>query len=83
MVLLRIAVDVDPLLLVRAIPIGVAQLFFSDEWQSGVIGIGAILIYSPISAVSAVVASTSGACIGVALGANTQDIYDGLWSYNP
>lgn len=78
----RIPIDVDLLLFINAIPTGVSQLFFSNEWYSGVIAIVAILVYSPISALNAVLASTFGACLGVALGGDASDIHDGLWSYN-
>src|ERR1700754_2022419 len=68
--------------LVNAIFRGISQLFFANSIVSGIIIIAGIAVCSRIAAIFALVGSTTGMLMGLALGANGVAIYNGLWGFN-
>ncbi|XP_041072963.1 urea transporter 2-like isoform X2 [Carcharodon carcharias] len=69
-------------MLLRAIPVGVGQVFGCDSPWAGCIFLGALVISSPIICLHAAIGSCLGILAGLSLASPFQKIYDGLWSYN-
>lgn len=67
---------------VNAVLRGIGQLFFANSIWSGVLIIIGILVASRIAAGFALIGSTVGMLTGVALGADGDAIYNGLWGFN-
>jgi len=68
--------------MLNAILRGISQLFFANSIVSGIIIVAGIAVASRIAAVFALVGSTVGMLMGLALGANGVAIYNGLWGFN-
>eukprot|EP00941_MAST-03F_sp_MAST-3F-sp1_P005834 g5834.t1 len=62
---------------------GVSEIYIVDSGIAGFMMIIAILLYSRISAVAAVIASVLGMIVGTILGTYTDTVALGLWGYNP
>nr|BAH58775.1 urea transporter beta-long [Callorhinchus milii] len=74
--------DLNVTLLLRAIPVGVGQVYGCDNpWTGGII-ISALAISSPFLCLHAVIGSCVGILAGLSLASPFNNIYDGLWSYN-
>ncbi|XP_060677757.1 urea transporter 2-like [Hemiscyllium ocellatum] len=74
--------DLSVSMLVRAIPVGVGQVYGCDNPWTGGIFLVALIISSPIICLHATIGSTVGILAGLTLASPFQKIYDGLWSYN-
>ena len=68
---------------VKAIASGVGQVYLCDSWISGVLIIVGICICSRISFAFALIGSISGMLYAYAVGASSDEIFLGLWGYNP
>ncbi|CAM9486657.1 unnamed protein product [Lampetra planeri] len=69
-------------MLLRAVPVGVGQVYACDDpWAGGVITV-ALFISSPINCLHAATGSVAGILAGISLGSPFPKIYNGLWSYN-
>lgn len=68
--------------IVNAVLRGIGQLFFANSIWSGILIIIGILVASRIAAGFALIGSTVGMLTGVALGADGNAIYNGLWGFN-
>lgn len=68
--------------IVNAVLRGIGQLFFANSIWSGVLIIIGILVASRIAAGFALIGSAVGMLTGVALGADGNAIYNGLWGFN-
>eukprot|EP00042_Codosiga_hollandica_P045721 m.468765 g.468765 ORF g.468765 m.468765 type:complete len:825 (+) comp57084_c0_seq2:212-2686(+) len=75
-------VDYDWYHVGRAVPIGIGQVFFFDDFTAGCLVLIGVGLYSRISAVFAVLGSTVGAFYAVAIGAPAGELYAGLWGYD-
>ncbi|XP_078252323.1 urea transporter 2 isoform X2 [Rhinoraja longicauda] len=69
-------------MLLRAIPVGVGQVYGCNNPWAGGIFLVALVIASPITCLHAVIGSSFGILAGLSLDSPFQKIYDGLWSYN-
>ncbi|XP_051893141.1 urea transporter 2-like isoform X2 [Pristis pectinata] len=69
-------------MLLRAIPVGVGQVYGCNSPWSGGIFLVALIISSPIICLHAAIGSCLGILAGLSLASPFQKIYDGLWSYN-
>ncbi|XP_043934135.1 urea transporter 2-like [Protopterus annectens] len=69
-------------LLLRAIPVGVGQVYGCDNPWTGGIFIVALFISSPIICLHSVIGSTAGVLAGLSLSSPFDKIYNGLWGYN-
>ena len=72
----------DAMAIVNAVFRGVGQLFFLNSILAGVMIIIGIAFCSRIAALFALVGSTVGMLVGMALGADGAAIYHGLWGFN-
>ncbi|MFM8551620.1 MAG: urea transporter [Nitrospiraceae bacterium] len=61
---------------------GIAEIFFQDDWVSGVIILAGIALNSRIGAGMALLGSTLAVGVGVVYGAHDDAIRDGLFGYN-
>ncbi len=61
---------------------GIAEIFFQDDWASGVIILAGIAINTRIGAGMALLGSTLAVGVGVVYGAHDDAIRDGLFGYN-
>ncbi|XP_062898937.1 urea transporter 2 isoform X1 [Mobula hypostoma] len=69
-------------MLLRAIPVGVGQVYgCNNPWTGGIL-LFALLISSPIICLHATIGSCLGILAGLSLASPFRKIYDGLWSYN-
>jgi urea transporter/ankyrin repeat protein len=69
--------------IIEAILSGVAQVFFVQEWWSGLIMLFGIFLCSPISSLWAVMGSIVGTLISLGFGQPQAFIYAGLCGFNP
>ncbi|XP_067888808.1 urea transporter 2-like [Heterodontus francisci] len=74
--------DLSVPMLLRAIPVGVGQVYGCDNPWTGGIFLIALVISSPVLCLHAVIGSCLGILAGLSLASPFQKIYDGLWSYN-
>ncbi len=72
----------DIIFIFNAVFRGIGQLFFVNNPLSGIIIFAGILAASRIAGTFALVGSGVGMLAGVALGANSYTIYNGLWGFN-
>ena len=72
----------DAMAIVNAVFRGIGQLFFLNSILAGVLIIVGIAFCSRIAALFALVGSTVGMLVGMALGADGAAIYNGLWGFN-
>ncbi len=61
---------------------GIAEIFFQDNWLSGIIILIGIAINTRIGAAMALMGSALAVCVGVFYGAHDEAIRDGLFGYN-
>uniref|UniRef100_UPI00358E19FD LOW QUALITY PROTEIN: urea transporter 2-like n=1 Tax=Myxine glutinosa TaxID=7769 RepID=UPI00358E19FD len=74
--------DLNVLMLLRAVPIGVGQVYACDNVWAGIVIAVAIFISSPINFLHAVIGSASGILAGLSLGSPLKKIHKGIWGYN-
>ncbi|XP_072353239.1 urea transporter 2 isoform X3 [Scyliorhinus torazame] len=74
--------DLSAPMLLRAIPVGVGQVYGCDNPWTGGILLVALIISSPVICLHAAVGSCVGILAGLSLASPFQKIYDGLWGYN-
>ncbi|XP_043938358.1 urea transporter 2-like isoform X2 [Protopterus annectens] len=74
--------EINVPLLLRAIPVGVGQVYGCDNPWTGGIFITALFISSPIICFHCIIGSTAGILAGLSLSSPFNKIYNGLWSYN-
>ncbi|XP_038646710.1 urea transporter 2 isoform X2 [Scyliorhinus canicula] len=74
--------DLSAPMLLRAIPVGVGQVYGCDNPWTGGIFLVALIISSPVICLHAAVGSCVGILAGLSLASPFQKIYDGLWGYN-
>ncbi|XP_043834826.1 urea transporter 1 isoform X3 [Dromiciops gliroides] len=68
--------------LLKAIPVGVGQIYGCDNPWTGGLFLVAILFSSPLSGFHAAIGSTVGIIAGLTLSAPFENIYFGLWGFN-
>ncbi|XP_073474897.1 urea transporter 2-like isoform X2 [Aquarana catesbeiana] len=74
--------DVDIPQLLKAVPVGVGQVYGCDNpWSGGIMLIG-LFVSSPIICMHAAIGSAMGMLAGLSIAAPFQTIYFGLWGYN-
>ncbi|WP_445243825.1 urea transporter [Microcoleus sp. MON1_C5] len=73
---------IDGFRLVQSLPIGLAQVFFSDKLVSVVLVVVGIAICTPIGAVVGLLGCAMYLLAGLLLGAKPDELYTGLWGYN-
>ncbi|XP_043938343.1 urea transporter 2-like isoform X1 [Protopterus annectens] len=69
-------------LLLRAIPVGVGQVYGCDNPWTGGIFIVALFICSPTICLHSIIGSIAGILAGLSLSSPFDKIYNGLWGYN-
>ncbi|XP_067841436.1 urea transporter 2-like [Heptranchias perlo] len=74
--------DLSVPMLLRAIPVGVGQVYGCDNPWTGGIFLVALVISSPVICLHAAIGSCLGILAGLSLASPFKKIYDGLWSYN-
>ncbi|XP_066103044.1 urea transporter 1-like isoform X2 [Saccopteryx bilineata] len=74
--------DLDALQLMKALPMGVGEIYGCGSLWTGLIFLCAILLCSPLMCLHATIGSLLGVVAGLSLSAPFEDIYAGLWSYN-
>jgi len=62
---------------------GIAQVFFSGNSYTGVAIVAGMAICSRIAAAAVVIGSASGVVLGLALGVDEGELYNGIWGFNP
>ncbi|MEG4276747.1 urea transporter [Microcoleus sp. MON1_C1] len=73
---------IDWFRLVQSLPLGLAQIFFSDKLVSVVLVVLGIAISTPIGAVVGLLGCAMYLLAGLLLGAKPDELYTGLWGYN-
>ncbi|CAI9577235.1 unnamed protein product, partial [Staurois parvus] len=74
--------DVDIPQLLKAVPVGVGQVYGCDNpWSGGIMLVG-LFISSPIICMHAAIGSAMGMLAGLSIAAPFKTIYFGLWGYN-
>ncbi|XP_044537599.1 urea transporter 1-like [Gracilinanus agilis] len=68
--------------LLKAIPVGIGQIYGCDNPWTGGLFLVAILISSPLMCLHAAIGSTLGIIAGLTLSAPFEKIYFGLWGFN-
>ncbi|XP_072461348.1 urea transporter 1 isoform X2 [Notamacropus eugenii] len=68
--------------LLKAIPVGIGQIYGCDNPWTGGLFLVAILLSSPIMGLHAAIGSTVGIIAGLTLSASFENIYSGLWGFN-
>ncbi|XP_069482994.1 urea transporter 1 isoform X2 [Ambystoma mexicanum] len=74
--------QVEVPLLLKAIPVGVGQVYGCDNAWTGGIFLVALFLSSPVICLHAAIGSTVGMLAGLSLAAPFKNIYFGLWGYN-
>ncbi|XP_004484760.1 urea transporter 1 isoform X2 [Dasypus novemcinctus] len=74
--------DLSALELLKAVPVGVAQIYGCDSLWTGGLFLCAILLFSPIMCLHAAIGSLVGIVAGLSLSAPFEKIYFGLWGFN-
>uniref|UniRef100_A0A8C5LQV3 Urea transporter n=1 Tax=Leptobrachium leishanense TaxID=445787 RepID=A0A8C5LQV3_9ANUR len=74
--------DVDIPALLKAVPVGVGQVYGCDYAWTGGIFLLALFISSPIICIHAAIGSTMGILAGLSIAAPFEKINFGLWGYN-
>ncbi|XP_053557033.1 urea transporter 1 isoform X1 [Bombina bombina] len=74
--------DIKIPLLLKAIPVGVGQVYGCDNVWTGGMFLVALFVSSPIICLHAAIGSTLGMLAGLSLAAPFANIYFGLWGYN-
>ncbi|XP_078530865.1 urea transporter 1 isoform X3 [Lissotriton helveticus] len=75
--------NVEVPLLLKAIPVGIGQVYGCDNAWTGGIFLVALFISSPMICLHAAIGSTVGMLAGLSLAAPFKNLYSGLWGYNP
>ncbi|XP_077319202.1 urea transporter 1 isoform X1 [Lithobates pipiens] len=74
--------DVDIPQLLKAVPVGVGQVYGCDNpWSGGIMLVG-LFVSSPIICMHAAIGSAMGMLAGLSIAAPFETIYFGLWGYN-
>ncbi|XP_040192140.1 urea transporter 1 isoform X2 [Rana temporaria] len=74
--------DVDIPQLLKAVPVGVGQVYGCDNpWSGGIMLVG-LFVSSPIICMHAAIGSAMGMLAGLSIAAPFEMIYFGLWGYN-
>nr|CAA73322.1 ADH-regulated urea transporter [Pelophylax lessonae] len=74
--------DVEISQLLKAVPVGVGQVYGCDNpWSGGIMLVG-LFISSPIICMHAAIGSAMGMLAGLSIAAPFESIYFGLWGYN-
>ncbi|ELW69385.1 Urea transporter 1 [Tupaia chinensis] len=74
--------ELSALKLLKALPVGVSQIYgYDDPWTGGII-LCAILLCSPLMCLHAAIGSLLGVVAGLSLAAPFENIYVGLWGFN-
>jgi urea transporter len=73
---------VDWLRLAASLPIGFGQVFFMDQFISGVLVLLAVVLATPIGAGIGLLGGCMGLLTGLVLHSPVETIYAGLWNYN-
>ncbi|XP_056680348.1 urea transporter 1 isoform X2 [Monodelphis domestica] len=68
--------------LLKAIPVGIGQIYGCDNPWTGGLFLVAILLSSPLMCLHAAIGSTLGIIAGLTLSAPFENIYFGLWGFN-
>ncbi|XP_068931499.1 urea transporter 1 isoform X2 [Petaurus breviceps papuanus] len=68
--------------LLKAIPVGIGQIYGCDNPWTGGLFLVAIFLSSPIMGLHAAIGSTVGIIAGMTLSVSFENIYAGLWGYN-
>ncbi|XP_074064173.1 urea transporter 1-like isoform X2 [Macrotis lagotis] len=68
--------------LLKAIPVGIGQIYACDNPWTGGLFLVAILLSSPLMALHAAIGSILGIIAGLTLSAPFENIYSGLWGFN-
>lgn len=66
----------------HGITMGIAEIFFQDNWVTGIVILIGIAINTPIGALMALMGSTLAVAVAVFYGAHDEAIRDGLFGYN-
>ncbi len=66
----------------HGITMGIAEIFFQDNWVTGVIMLIGIAINTRVGALMALMGSTVAVAVAVTYGAHDEAIRDGLFGYN-
>ncbi|KAM9328853.1 urea transporter 1 [Gastrophryne carolinensis] len=70
-------------MLLKAVPVGVGQVFGCDNpWTGGIVLVG-LFLSSPVICMHAAIGSALGMLAGLSLAIPFETIYFGLWGYNP
>jgi Ca2+-binding EF-hand superfamily protein len=73
---------IDGFRLIQSLPMGLAQIFFSDKLVSVLLVVLGIAISTPIGAVVGLLGCAMYLLAGLLLGAKPDELYTGLWGYN-
>ncbi|XP_078075677.1 urea transporter 2-like isoform X1 [Mustelus asterias] len=74
--------DLNVPMLLRAIPVGIGQVYGCNNPWTGGIFLVALIISSPVICLHATIGSCVGILAGLSLASPFQKIYEGLWGYN-
>ncbi|XP_075389350.1 urea transporter 1 [Tenrec ecaudatus] len=74
--------DLNALKVLKALPVGVGQIYGCDNPWTGGIFLCAILLCSPLLCLHAAIGSLLGIAAGFSLSASFENIYSGLWGFN-
>jgi urea transporter len=73
---------IDGFRLIQSLPMGLAQIFFSDKLVSVLLVVLGVAISTPIGAVVGLLGCAMYLLAGLLLGAKPDELYTGLWGYN-
>lgn len=76
------ATQLDALQVVRGVPLGVGQIFACGSLGPSLLILGAVLLYSPLLAVHALLGSAIGTLAGLSMGVRPGSLYSGLSGFN-
>eukprot|EP00048_Salpingoeca_helianthica_P000101 m.39250 g.39250 ORF g.39250 m.39250 type:complete len:400 (+) comp10112_c0_seq2:295-1494(+) len=79
----RALISYDRAEIVKSVFVGIAQVFFMERFESGVILIMAVFAASFVSFTAALLGAILGTLMAMGLGIAPAPIYQGLWGYNP
>ncbi|KAJ0055857.1 hypothetical protein NL108_013801, partial [Boleophthalmus pectinirostris] len=76
------ATQLSALQVVRGIPLGVGQIYACSALGPSLLILGAVLLYSPLLAVHALLGSAIGTLTGLSMGVSQTCLYSGLSGFN-
>lgn len=74
--------QLDALQVVRGVPLGVGQIFACGSLGPSLLILGAVLLYSPLLAVHALLGSAVGTLAGLSMAVRPASLYSGLSGFN-